>query len=164
MDMNFFYTINAQAAWNYEQSLLAQLQEQQQEQQHEQQHEQQELETKINDRRRELNLAVATGDFIKQNYAERDSLEFHKVMFRNEKSQETARTRLYLAQDRLDRFHAQQNKSPVRRRRSTSSKQHREASNYIDELFKTAQLNVAIGNVPNIKSRGRYSIPHTIRE
>ncbi len=160
--MNFLYTIDAQAAWNYEQSLLAQLHKHKQ-QLHKQSQEDY-IKGTIDQRHSELETATAVGDFIQHHYAEKDSVVFHKIMFRNEKNQETARTRLYLAQDRLARFNAHHNKSPAQRRRPASAKERREANNYIDELFAKAQLNVAIGNVPNVPSRRRYSIPHTIRE
>lgn len=155
MDINYLYTIDAQAAWNYEQALLAQPQL------YKLLHQEQHLQAKIDDRREKLEHVTAVGNFIKQNYAEKDSVVFHKIMYRNDKDQETARTRLYLAQDHLQAHHS---KSPMTRRRSATHKERREASNYIEELFKKAQLDVAIGNVPNVPSRRRYSIPHTIRE
>jgi hypothetical protein len=146
MDTNFLYTINAQAAWNYEQ------------QQQKQQQYRDYIQSKINDRRAELDAAITSGESLKK---QQDSLEVQKQLFRNEKDQETARHRLYLAQDRLKRFDEQkqekkQQKSPAQRRRSTK--------NYIDELFENAQLSVAIGGVQNAPARRRYSIPHTIRE
>ena len=153
MDTNFLYTINAQAAWNYEQQLFKNAQQQQKQQQYREY-----IQSKINDRRAELDAAITSGESLKK---QQDSLEVQKQLFRNEKDQETARHRLYLAQDRLKRFDEQKQekkpqKSPAQSRRSTK--------NYIDELFEKAQLSVAIGGVQNAPARRRYSIPHTIRE
>jgi hypothetical protein len=156
MDANFLYTINAQAAWNYQQQ-----HKQQHKQEHKQQHKQQQyrdyIQAKIDDRQAELKSAITIGESLKK---QQDSLEIQKQIFRNDKDQETARHRLYLAQDRLKRFDEQKQekpqKSPAQRRRQTK--------NYIDELFEKAQLSVAIGNVQNFPARRRYSIPHTIRE
>jgi hypothetical protein len=149
MDTNFLYTINAPAAWNYEQQLKQHQQKQQQYREY--------IQSKINDRRTELEAAITSGESLKQQQV---SLEVQKQLFRNEKDQETARHRLYLAEDRLKRFDEQKQdkpqKSPAQRRRQTK--------NYIDELFENAQLSVAIGNVQNFPARRRYSIPHTIRE
>jgi hypothetical protein len=162
MDTNFLYTIDAQAAWNYEQLLLnAQLYKQQSKQHQYRDY----IQTKIDDRQAELEAAITSGEILKQQQQQQqqqDSLDIQKQIFRNEKDQETARHRLYLAQDRLKRFdlatqkQKQPQKSPAQRRRSTK--------NYIDELFEKAQLNVAVGNVQNVPSRRRYSIPRTIRE
>jgi hypothetical protein len=152
MDTNFLYTIDAQAAWNYEQALLKNAQH------HKQRHY---IQSKIDERRAELAATIAIGETLAEQKEQQNSLDLQKQLFRNEKDQETARCRLYMAQDRLTRFDAQQQKqqqkSPSRRRRSTK--------NYIDELFEKAQLNITIGNVKSVpQERGRYSIPHTIRE
>lgn len=154
MDTNFLYTINAQAAWNYEQQLFKNAQQLT----HKQQQYRDYIQSKIDDRQAELKSAITIGESLKK---QQDSLDVQKQLFRNEKDQETARHRLYLAQDRLKRFDEQKQekkpqKSPAQRRRATK--------NYIDELFENAQLSVAIGNVQNFPSRRRYSIPHTIRE
>jgi hypothetical protein len=152
MDTNFLYTLNAQAAWNYEQQLQYRNY----------------IQAKIDQRREELQVAITSGQLLKKQQQQQDSLEIQKQLFRNDKDQETARCRLYMAQDRLARFDAQQHtpqKSPVRRRRSATASERRQAKNYIDELFEKAQLNITIGNVqPVPQARGRYSIPHTIRE
>jgi hypothetical protein len=150
MDTNFLYTINAPAAWNYEQQLKQHQQKQQQYREY--------IQSKINDRRTELEAAITSGESLKKQQV---SLEIQKQIFRNEKDQETARHRLYLAEDRLKRFDEQKQqkqpqKSPAQSRRSTK--------NYIDELFEKAQLSVAIGGVQNFPARRRYSIPHTTRE
>jgi hypothetical protein len=159
MDTNFLYTINAQAAWNYEQQMLKRSQPQKQQRYY--------IQAKIDERRPELEAAIAVGETLKKHQQQQNSLEIQKQLFRNEKDQETARCRLYLAEDRLKRFdeQKQQYKSPAQRRRSATTKERREAKNYIDELFEKAQLNIAIGNVQTLpQERRRYSIPHTIRE
>ncbi len=147
-------TIDPQAAWNYEQALLKNPQH------HKQRHY---IQSKIDERRAEFEATIAIGETLAQQKEQQNSLEIQKQLFRNEKDQETARCRLYMAQDRLTRFDAQQQKqqkpqkSPAQRRRSTK--------NYIDELFEKAQVNITIGNVKSVpQERGRYSIPHTIRE
>jgi hypothetical protein len=99
--------------------------------------------------------------------AQPTTLEIEKQLFRNEKDQETARCRLYRAQDKLEVLIKQEHMSPRQRRRAASAaatEENRLTKNYIREIFEKAQLDISIGNVRHYPSRGRYNIPHTIRE
>jgi hypothetical protein len=155
MDNNSLYTVE-----DYEQAQQFLLEKQAQKLQAQKQREEK-IKAMIKTRREQLDEAIAIGERLKQEKTDQLTLEYHKQVFRNEKDQETARCRFYLAQDRLARFNTHTSKSPVRRRRST---QLQENKNYVEDVFQKAQLEIAIGNGKNFPSRGRYSIPRTIRE